>query len=81
MNSSNQDNDAMKSYRRSRRLVRIGQALMAAGCLVILSHWIAHIVIEGGPPGIQDLLIGYPTGFAVIVIGAIMAGQSQTKKR
>lgn len=81
MNSNSQEDDAFESYRRHRRLVRIGQALMAAGCLVIISHWIAHIVIEGGPPGIQDLLIGYPTGFIVLVLGAIMAGQSQTRKR
>lgn len=75
------NDDAAKSYRRNRRLIRIGQTIMAAGALVALSHWIAHITVNGGPPVIQDLLIGYPTGAGLILVGAIMAGQTATKKR
>lgn len=73
--------DASKSYRRHRRLIRIGQVLMIVGVLVALSHWIAHIAVNGGPPVIQDLLIGYPTGAGLALVGAIMAGQTATKKR
>ncbi|MCZ2404439.1 hypothetical protein IV498_14955 [Paenarthrobacter sp. Z7-10] len=73
--------DAAESYRRHRRLIRTGQVLMIVGVLVALSHWIAHITINGGPPVIQDLLIGYPTGGGIIVLGAILAGRTMPKKR
>lgn len=50
--------DAEKNYRHHRLLVRMGQGIMAVGALVGLSHWIAHVALTGGPPGIQDLFIG-----------------------
>ncbi len=73
--------DAGKRYRNHRRLVRGGQALMVVGALVALAHLIAHMSIVGGPPVIQDLLIGYPTGGLLVLAGAVMAGQTATKKR
>ncbi|POH72480.1 hypothetical protein [Arthrobacter glacialis] len=73
--------DAHRDYRRHRRLVRIGQMIMAVGVLVGLSHWIAHVAVTGGPPGMQDLLIGYPTAAALLIAGAILAGRTTPKKR
>lgn len=75
--------DAAKNYRRRRRLIRIGQALMVLGVLVAGSHWIAHLAPNGGQgPSIgADIFLGYPTGGLLIVVGAIMAGQTSSGKR
>ncbi len=73
--------DAAKNYHHHRLLVRLGQAIMALGLMVGLSHWIAHVVMTGGPPGIQDLLIGYPTAAVLMIAGAILAGRATPKKR
>lgn len=74
--------DAGSNHRRHRRLVRIGQVFMAAGALVAISHWIAHLEPTGQAPSIaSDIFVGYPTGGALILIGAILAGRAETKKR
>ncbi|MET3948313.1 hypothetical protein ABIB49_003034 [Arthrobacter sp. UYCu512] len=74
--------DPASCYRRHRRLVRIGQVLMAAGALVAISHWIAHLAPTGQGPGItEDIFIGYPTGGVLILIGAVIAGRTEPKKR
>ncbi|MDN4643958.1 hypothetical protein [Arthrobacter sp. PsM3] len=74
--------DSESRYRRHRRLVRIGQVLMATGALVAISHWIAHLAPTGQGPGItEDIFIGYPTGGVLILIGAVIAGRTETKKR
>lgn len=73
--------DAAKNYRHHRLLVRLGQVIMALGLMVGLSNWIAHVVMTGGPPGIQDLLIGYPTAAVLMIAGAILAGRATPKKR
>ncbi|WP_427016548.1 hypothetical protein ACQCSX_17725 [Pseudarthrobacter sp. P1] len=55
---------------------------MAASALVALSHWITHLAPNGQGPSIAaDIFIGYPTGAALILIGAIMAGQTAKGKR
>jgi len=74
------DSDAR--YRRHRRLVRIGQVLMAAGALVAISHWIAHLAATGQGPSItEDIFIGYPTGGVLLLIGAVLAGRTETQER
>lgn len=74
--------DSEFRYRRHRRLVRLGQVLMAAGALVAISHWIAHLAPSGQGPSITaDIFIGYPTGGVLILIGAVIAGRTETKKR
>ncbi|MCU6482196.1 hypothetical protein [Arthrobacter sp. A2-55] len=73
--------DAAKNWRHHRRLIRIGQAVMVLGGLVGLSHWFAHVAVPGGPPGIQDLLIGYPTAGLVLIAGAVLAGRTSPKKK
>ncbi|WP_417235776.1 hypothetical protein [Arthrobacter sp.] len=76
MKSRHSSDGADGGYRRNRLVVNFGKALMALGILVGLSHWIAHIAVVGGPPGVQDLLIGYPTAGLLVIVGAVMAGQT-----
>jgi len=70
------------AFRRHRRLVRIGQVLMAAGALVVVWHWILHLEPTGQAPSVAlDIVAGYPAGGLLILIGAILAGRAETKKR
>lgn len=70
------DVERLRAHRRKRRLVRVGQVLMALGLVIAVVHWLAHIGVFGGQPsGLNDLLAGYPAGALVFVLGAILAGQ------
>ena len=65
-----------RRLRRRRLLLRGGQALMVAGALVGVSHWLAHLGTFGDqPPGWVDLAIGYPTAAVLLIGGAVAAGQ------
>lgn len=68
---------ARKKYWRRRRFVRIGQALMLAGGLVAVVHWLAHIEAFGPqqPALWLDLVAGYPMGGVLLIAGAIIAGR------
>ena len=70
-------NEAQRKYRRRRRFLRTGQALMVVGALIAISHWLAHLEAfgPGQPPGWLDLVAGYPAGGLLIVVGAILAGK------
>ncbi|GGC97648.1 hypothetical protein GCM10011512_25770 [Tersicoccus solisilvae] len=68
-------NDAEARWRRYRRLLRAGQAVMALGGLVLLAHWIAHLQPPPGPSAIEDIFAGYPAGVLLLLGGGIMAGQ------
>ena len=71
---SDADNGA--SRRRRRRLVRVGQLLMAVGVVIMVVHWLGHLGVFGGQPSsLADLLVGYPAAFVVIFIGVVLAGQ------
>jgi len=68
--------DRREELRRKRRLVRVGQVLMAVGALVVLVHLLAHLQLFGDQPsGTVDLLAGYPAGALLFLVGAILAGQ------
>jgi hypothetical protein len=69
--------DAALQWRRHRRFVRLGQALMLSGLLVALTHWLAHLEAfgPGQPPGWMDLASGYPTATVLLLAGAILAGR------
>lgn len=74
--AEHRDAERLRAYRRKRRLVRIGQVLMAIGVVIAVVHWLAHIGTFGGQPsGLTDLLVGYPAAAVVFVVGAILAGQ------
>lgn len=69
--------DPGAAWRRHRKLVRLGQVVMAIGALVAVVHWLAHLEVfgPGQPPGWIDLAAGYPTGALLIIAGAILAGR------
>ena len=70
------DAERLKAYLRKRRLVRLGQVLMALGAAVAVVHWLAHIGTFGGQPsGVVDLVAGYPVAAVIFLVGAIFAGQ------
>lgn len=69
--------DPQRAWRRHRLLVRVGQALMAAGAIVAIIHWLVHLEVfgPGQPSGWLDLVAGYPTGALLLITGAILAGR------
>lgn len=60
------------SWRRRRRRLRAGQALMVLGGLILASHLAWHV--GGTPPGLEDVFAGYPAGAALFFVGAVAAG-------
>lgn len=72
-------NDEAKQYQHHRRLVRIGQVLMAIGIVVVIVHWLAHLEAFGPaqPEGWVDLVAGYPMGALLLLGGAMVAGRKQ----
>lgn len=64
-------------WRRHRRLVRLGQALMLVGLVIAAVHAVMHMA--GNPSGWTDLTVGYPTAAVVAFAGAILAGRAEPK--
>lgn len=75
--------DPQRAWRRHRLLVRVGQALMAAGAIVAIIHWLAHLEVfgPGQPSGWLDLVAGYPTGALLLITGAILAGRRRPSSK
>lgn len=50
---------------------------MAAGAIVAIIHWLAHLEVfgPGQLSGWLDLVAGYPTGALLLITGAILAGR------
>jgi peptidoglycan/LPS O-acetylase OafA/YrhL len=71
--------DALARWQRHRRLVRLGQALMALGVLVVVVHLVMHL--STSPSGWVDLTLGYPTGALLALAGAVLAGRSEPKAK
>ena len=48
-------------------------SIFGAAIVIVVQHWIAHLGYRPLPisMGWQDLLIGYPTGFVLAVVGGI----------
>lgn len=61
-------------YRRWRRRRVLAVALVALGSIVIISHIFTHLANVQWTP-MQDLLIGYPMGGVLILIGLIALGK------
>ncbi|WP_296369087.1 hypothetical protein [Pseudonocardia sp.] len=62
-----------EQYRRWRRRRIAAFSLIALGSAVVLSHVVVHLGNIQWLP-MQDLLTGYPTGGALVVIGLIVLG-------
>lgn len=75
--------EAPDPWVRHRRLVRVGQVLMALGGGGALVHWLTHIEAFGPsqPPLWLDLAAGYPAGAFVFIIGAMLAGRRRPATR
>ena len=71
--------DGFSAYRDHRRKVRAGQILMAIGVVVAAIHAFQHLA--GSPSGATDLLAGYPAAGGIFMIGAILAGRAEPKRR
>ncbi|NKR13632.1 MULTISPECIES: hypothetical protein [unclassified Paenarthrobacter] len=77
----NNNDDPEARHRRHRRLVRIGQVIMAAGAVVGIWHWILHLAPAGqGPSVALDLYAGYPTAGLLFLAGALLAGRTEAKR-
>ena len=68
---------ARRNYRRKRRFVRTGQAIMLVGALVAVVHWLTHIEAFGPeqPAVWLDLVAGYPMAGILLIVGGITAGK------
>ena len=71
--------DPQALWRRHRRLVRLGQALLLVGVLVGLVHMLLHVA--GSPSGWTDLAVGYPTAALLALAGAMLAGRAEPGRR
>lgn len=72
--------DVAKHMRHERHMTWAGRALMAGGLLVAVQHLVAHAGFRPIPAGlgIQDLVIGYPTGMVLFVAGLMIWGRKPT---
>lgn len=70
-------------WRRHRLIVRLGQVVMVAGVIVLVTHWLTHIEVFGKEqPGLLiDLAVGYPMGAVLLIVGAIVASHKQPTAR
>lgn len=59
----------------TRRRRRIAVFLFALGPLIAALHLVEHLgFVRFFNPGLQDLLIGYPTAILLLVLGGILWG-------
>jgi hypothetical protein len=64
---------ASTSYRARRNRRVLAVSMMVIGAFVGVSHWIGHLgVFHVASPGVEDLLIGYPTALLLVVGGAML---------
>ncbi|MDJ0323952.1 hypothetical protein QMG61_09280 [Cryobacterium sp. PH31-AA6] len=71
------EDEARRNYRRKRRFVRAGQAIMLVGALMAVVHWLTHIEAFGPeqPAVWLDLVAGYPMAAILLIVGASTAGR------
>jgi hypothetical protein len=74
------NDDPYRAYRRRRILIRVGVVLMIGAAGMALVHAGDHFGAFGTaqPAGLTDLLLGWPMSAVLLLIGAVMAGQSAT---
>lgn len=71
--------DPFAAYRRYRRLVRLGQVLFGVGGIIAAVHLVMHLT--GSPSGLTDLAAGYPMAGLIFIVGAVLAGQTEPKRK
>ncbi len=63
-------------HQKNRRIIRIGQVVMAAGVVIAVVHLLAHTGVFGGQPATAtDLVAGYPAAALLFLAGAVAAGR------
>lgn len=71
-----------KAYRRHRRRLAFGWALVVLGVLVGAAHVVTHLgyfrVFTSA--GLQDLVMGYPTAGVLVVTALVLLGGRTTSK-
>lgn len=71
--------DPFDAYSRYRRRVRLGQVFMVLGGVIAAVHVVMHLA--GSPSGWTDITAGYPTAALVFMGGALLAGQTEPKRK
>ena len=72
--------DAVRNQRR-RPLLPAGQVLVAGGALATITHWTAHLAAAGQRPyGARAMYAHYPPAGLRVLIGAVRAGRTQSKR-
>ncbi len=67
----------LDDYTRRRLFLRIGQAIMVAGGIMGLVHWLTHLEAFGPeqPPLLLDLAIGYPMAALLLILGGVLSSR------
>jgi hypothetical protein len=64
-------------FQRRHRQKLLGGFLVAGAAVVFGSHMLEHTgVFQILSPGLQDLLIGYPTALLFLIVAVLLLGQS-----
>ena len=73
--------DFDRRMRRETLLTWTARALMFVGVVIVAQHLVAHAGYRGVPlsMGAQDLLIGYPTGALVMLLGVLIWGRNPSR--
>lgn len=79
MSPSSSAANPFDAYGRYRRRVRLGQVFMVVGAIIAAVHVVMHLA--GSPSGWTDLAAGYPTAGLVFIAGALLAGQTEPKRK
>ncbi len=68
--------DRRSKHQKNRRIIRIGQVVMAVGVVIAVVHLLAHAGVFGGQPAAAtDLVAGYPAAALLFLAGAMAAGR------
>ncbi len=68
--------DRRTKHQKNRRIIRIGQVVMAMGLVIAVVHLLAHAGVFGGQPATAtDLVAGYPAAALLFLAGAMAAGR------
>jgi hypothetical protein len=66
---------ATLAHYRARKIA--GWSLVVLAVLVGVSHWVGHLgAFHIASPGMEDLLVGYPTAFLLGVLGAFVLSKA-----